>query len=504
MNICLLNDSFPPVIDGVANVVLNYAKILHDTEYTNVMVGTPRYPDTDYSAYPYKVVPYQSVAGPASASGYRAGNPFDQGAANEMIAFGPDILHAHSPASALFMARVLRYATDAPIVYTYHTKYDIDIARAVKSEILQKETIKALVENVSACDEVWAVSRGAGENLRSLGYTGEYRVMTNGVDFPKGRSSEQEIAEAVKGFDLPDGIPMFLFVGRIMNYKGLPIILDALRKLSDSGVDFRMVFVGSGADAEELQKKALADGFAVDVRSEEEPEIRPLGTGAFRKGKIIFTGAVRDRAMLRAWNTRADLFLFPSTFDTNGLVVREAAACGLASVLIKDSCASEGITDGRNGFLIEENADSLAALLETLCREAETMRLAGDRAMEEIYVSWKDCVSEAHDRYALLLEKKAKNLLKGRKKDAADYFLQMAGEVTLTSYDAFHTRQLVYEGMMENAADIRETIQENLGLVKKTLGSIEEEMRSARKAAKESLGLLRNDVRSEFEEWKKY
>ena len=38
----------------------------------------------------------------------------------------------------------------------------------------------------------------------------------------------------------------------------------------------------------------------------------------------------RDREILRAWNTRADLFLFPSTFDTNGLVVREAAACGLA------------------------------------------------------------------------------------------------------------------------------------------------------------------------------
>ncbi|MBQ7581583.1 MAG: glycosyltransferase, partial [Lachnospiraceae bacterium] len=248
MNICLLNESFPPVIDGVANVVLNYAKILNGMEGTRVMVGTPRYPGTDYTVYPYPVTAYQSIATGEAASGYRAGNPFDQNAAKTLIDFRPDIIHAHSPASSIFMARVLRYVTEVPIVYTYHTKYDIDIARAVKSELLQKETIKALVQNVSACDEVWAVSRGAGENLRSLGYRGRYRVMTNGVDFPKGKASEEEVRAAVKDYDLPAGIPVFLFVGRLMNYKGLPLILDALKMLSETGRDFRMVFVGSGGD----------------------------------------------------------------------------------------------------------------------------------------------------------------------------------------------------------------------------------------------------------------
>ena len=72
---------------------------------------------------------------------------------------------------------------------------------------------------------------------------------------------------------------------------------------------------------------------------------------------------MHDREIVRAWYTRADLLLFPSTFDTNGLVVREAAACGLGSLLVRGSCAAEGITDGRNGILIEENAASLAAVL---------------------------------------------------------------------------------------------------------------------------------------------
>lgn len=57
MNVCLLNDSFPLVIDGVANVVMNYASIMQQEGLANVVVGTPNYPGTDYSVYPYKVVP---------------------------------------------------------------------------------------------------------------------------------------------------------------------------------------------------------------------------------------------------------------------------------------------------------------------------------------------------------------------------------------------------------------------------------------------------------------
>ena len=56
MNICLLNDSFPPIIDGVANVVMNYASVMTNELNSNVVVGTPRYPDVNYDGYPYRVV----------------------------------------------------------------------------------------------------------------------------------------------------------------------------------------------------------------------------------------------------------------------------------------------------------------------------------------------------------------------------------------------------------------------------------------------------------------
>ena len=189
------------------------------------------------------------------------------------------------------------------------------------------------MENINACDEVWTVSHGAGENLRSLGYEGDYIVMPNGVDIPRGRVSDEEILAATSGYDLPDGVPVYLFVGRIMWYKGLRLIVDALAGLREANKDFRMVFVGNGADMDELKAHAAKCGVL---------------------DKCIFPGASYDRQTLRAWYSRADLFLFPSTYDTNGLVVREAAACGLASVLIRGSCAAEGVLDGVNGFLVDE------------------------------------------------------------------------------------------------------------------------------------------------------
>lgn len=386
MNVCLLNDSFPPVIDGVANVVMNYGKIMQEEKLANVMVATPRYPKVDYSVYPYRVIPYQSFDTTRIVKGYRAGNPLDISEISDMVDFAPDIIHTHCPVASTMLARILRVRTEAPVVFTYHTKFDVDIAKAVKAELIQKETIHLLVNNIEACDEVWVVSNGAGENLRSLGFEGEYRVMNNGVDFAKGRVADDMVARVTSGYALPKDVPVFLFVGRIVKYKGIPMILEAMKKLDDAGKDFRMVIIGSGPDEEELKKQAQDLGLL--------------------NGKCIFTGPVYDRDELRAWNTRADLFLFPSTYDTNGIVVREAAACGLASVLIEGSCAAEGITHERNGYMIEETAESMYQLLKNVITDMNHVHQVGQNAMDEIYISWEESVHQAFARYEEILELK--------------------------------------------------------------------------------------------------
>ncbi len=448
MKIALLNDTFPPVIDGVANAVKNYADYLNKETDTSAFVVTPYYPEGNYESYPYRVLTYDSVDTSAFTVGYRAGYPMPIRELSEAAALKPDLIHVHCPFTSNLIARSLREMTDAPVVFTWHTKYDIDIRNAVPGELLQKQIIKALVHNVSACDEIWTVSEGAGRNLQSLGFERDYRVVLNGVDFEAGKADEKTVTDAVSGYDLPAGVPVFLYVGRMMKYKNLPLIIEALRMLGEEGKDFRMVFTGGGQDLKSLIKEAEETGLSVDDHSS---GILRHTEGSL-SGKIIFTGSQKDRNLLRGWNTRADLFLFPSTFDTNGLVVREAAACGLASVLVKGSCAAEGITDGRNGFLIDESSEALYEFLKQNMDDTERFHTAGEHAMHEIYLSWKDAVHIAKGHYENLLERKRSGLWKPVEL-ADDPLFEMSAEAAERYMHMAENEFQAYEGMLDNIED---------------------------------------------------
>ena len=381
LSVCLLNDSFAPQIDGVVNTVVNYASHITETG-GRAMVVTPEYPGADDSGFPYPVLRYPGLD-LREAVGYIAGYPFSPAVAKAVKDAKVDIIHSHCPVASTIFARSIKGFLDKPLIMTYHTKFDIDIANALKGKLIQEGAVLALVNNVSACDEVWAVSDGAGRNLQSLGYEGDYIVMPNGVDIPKGRLPEDETRKLTEDAHLPEGVPVYLYVGRLMWYKGIRMMLDALAALKYRGLDFRMVFVGGGQDADEI--KAYSSKLRLD-------------------DKVLFLGPIYDRKVLSAWYCRSDLFLFPSSFDTNGLVVREAAACSLASVLIDGSCAAEGVTAGRNGFLIEENAASLAVFLATEGRSSNTLKKAGQNAADELYISWPQAIDRAIERYHVVLE----------------------------------------------------------------------------------------------------
>ncbi|MBQ9421139.1 MAG: glycosyltransferase, partial [Lachnospiraceae bacterium] len=240
--ICLMNDSFPPQLDGVANTVSNYASII-EKKLGHSVVVTPEFPDKHDDRFGFPIIRFPSLDA-RWFIGYMAGIPFSPNVARQLKGEKVALMHCHCPAAAMVLARQLRSSVDVPVVFTYHTKYDVDIAKAVKSNLLTEGAVRIMIENISACDEVWTVSHGAGENLKSLGYEGDYIVMQNGVDMPLGRVSESEIAAATEGYDLPAGVPVFLFVGRMMWYKGIRIVLDALEGLKSQNTDFRMVFIG--------------------------------------------------------------------------------------------------------------------------------------------------------------------------------------------------------------------------------------------------------------------
>ena len=178
-SICLMNDSFPPVIDGVANAVTNYASVIQRS-YGNATVVTPYYPDADDSIYPFPVLRYPSID-TTKLVGYRAGLPLSPELMAQVEGRHIDLIHSHCPVTSTILARMLRQELKAPVVFTYHTKFDIDIANAIKGKLLQEEAKKVLVDNITACDEVWTVSRGAGEISTAFGLNQSFSDILTGI-----------------------------------------------------------------------------------------------------------------------------------------------------------------------------------------------------------------------------------------------------------------------------------------------------------------------------------
>lgn len=381
LTVCLANDSFPPTIDGVANAVVNYAEIINRDLGKSIVV-TPYYPNVQDN-YNYPVIRYPSID-LSKVTGYRAGYPFDIEALSQLNKMNIDIIHSHCPISSTFMARTLRESIHKPIVLTYHSRFDLEVQGMIKSKLIQDEVINALVDNISSLDEIWTVSKGAGESLKQMGFKGEYIIMPNGVDIEKGKSSKKDIDDFKINNNIPKNVPVYLYVGRMRWNKGLDTILDALKETYDNGLDFRMIFVGKGIDLENVKNYA-----------------NKLGLGT----KCIFLGSIYDRNELKIVYSSADIFLFPSEIDTNGIVVREAAATSLGTILLNNTCAAEDTTDKHNVIQIDHNFQALASELIRAGNNMEYFHKIGDNAQNDLYLSWEDAVDNAYRRYLEVIKK---------------------------------------------------------------------------------------------------
>ena len=380
----LFNDSFPPTIDGVANAVFNYATILNKHNFTPTVV-TPKYPNV-VDNYSFDVYRYHS-AKLTPHMPYRVGNPFSPLTIHELSKKEFDILHVHSPFASSVLAHELSIfrKRKIPTILTYHTKFDIDIDRYIDNKQFNKVARKFVKTNIEFADDVWAVSKGTIDSLRKFGYNGEVFVIPNGTDFTKGRSSQEQISELDRIYCTQNEELVLLYCGRMMWYKNIKIILDTLKILTDSKIKFKMFFVGDGPDRPYIEKYAHGLGL---------------------KDIAIFTGAIYDREKVRTFFSRANLFLFPSTYDTSGLVVKEAAACGCASALIKGSCAAEDVVDGVSGILAEyETAESFAKSILSAIKVPELLGKLGKCAQDTVYLSWEDSVAIAEKRYEYIIEK---------------------------------------------------------------------------------------------------
>ncbi len=375
------SDAFPPTTDGISNVAQNYAYEINK-KLGEAVIITPKNPNQLDYRYDYEIFRYKSLWLP-SKEGYSIGCPFKDELHQKIIDMNFDILHSHTPLATSYYFRRVTEKKPIPVVLTYHTKYEYDIDRRVPTKSVKDFAYRFILNNINAADEVWVTSEGTVDSLRKIGYKGDYIVMPNGCDLPKADVSKSDIALIKRKHSISSEVPVFLYSGRMIWYKNINLIIEACTMLKNSGKKFKLIMLGFGADENSIKHKINRAGL---------------------KDYVIWTGKILDRHEMQGYYGVADILLFPSVFDTNGLVVREAAACATPSLLIRNSCAAEGITDGNTGFLCMESAHSIASALSVIMDNRPLLKSVGKRAQSDIYISWEDAVKKAFDRYQAVIE----------------------------------------------------------------------------------------------------
>ena len=376
MRIIQFSDSFLPIMDGVGNVVYQYALNLGQKGHESYVVAPQT--DTGYrGGYPFEIVDYIGMPLLRMKS-YTVGMPaLDMHCQNRLNAIKADVVHLHSPFIAGQAGLLYAQKNKLPVVGTFHSKYYEDFLQITGVELLADVGVKYVVNFYDKCDEVWAVSSSSADTLRGYGYKGNIEVMPNGTDI---HPVEPEQVRAVsERYGLTDGTPVLLYVGQINWKKNLRRVLEACAQLEHP---YRLVLAGQGPHEREVRQ--LADHLGIGDRA-------------------LFTGHITDHDALNALYSRADLFLFPSLYDTSGLVVREAAAVGTPSVTVHGSSAAECIAEGENGLLCDDDSDDLARVVNQALADPDALRRMGERARATIPIPWTELVDDVVARYQALL-----------------------------------------------------------------------------------------------------
>ncbi|MEX1378391.1 MAG: glycosyltransferase [Eubacteriales bacterium] len=382
MNIALANESFSPQFDGVAVCTQNYAKIINE-KYGKSYVIVPGDKSRDVESFPYPIIEYPSSK-PIIADQYTIGLPISYKLNKKLSEIPVDLIHSHCPFVSGILAQRIAKKRGLPHVSTFHSKFKDDVNQRIKINFnLPGELVaKYVAAFYERCDYVWTVSSGTANTLREYGYKGEILVMPNGCDMPVTHSDPSVRQAIADEYGLKADKPIFLFVGRMNYLKNINLIVKALGALKRRNKEFSMLFVGSGEDKAKLEALVAKLNLQNDVK---------------------FAGKVMDREKLRKIYASSDLFVFPSVYDNAPLVVREAAACGCASLLIKGSNSSEGVTDGFNGILTEERVSDIALGLSDAISKYD-LELMGKNARDTIYMSWDDVLEKVVAEYEKILD----------------------------------------------------------------------------------------------------
>jgi glycosyltransferase involved in cell wall biosynthesis len=340
MEILLATPYFPPHIGGVEFHVRYLASNLSKKHRVRVISSKG-----DCETVPSINIPYSPI--PISFPRIRA-----------------DIYHSHVP-SPFFAHRIFKLGLD-PHIITYHNDVAIpQVVNGLRIPGILRKTIERINEKIltpvlESCDVIIATTRSYALTSPVLSrFMDKVVIVPNGVDTEK----------FTPGIRVDEREQVVLYVGRLVEYKGLTILLKAMSEVQRF-LDAKLVVVGEGEDRKRFER--FAERLAINA---------------------VFTGKLPDFEV-QQWMKRARVLVLPSfsRLEAFGMVLLESMASGTPVIASSIPGVRDVAADG--GLVFSDTEDLSQKIMFMLEDDRIALKLSrkGLKAVNEKY-SW-DKVSE--------------------------------------------------------------------------------------------------------------
>ena len=356
----IVTDQYEPMVGGVPTVTRELAGGLAERGHA-VAVVAPSATRHGSRMTGRPAVDYRGSVPWPWYEGQRLGFLSPARAGELIAAFGPDVVHLHSPLTLGVAARRAARRRGAPAVYTNHylplNVWPAAAARPVPGTVarVRDAAFYAYITGfANGCDLVTAPTATALRLLRGHGLRAPSQAVSNGVDLS--RFSPGPADEALRSaYQVPPGRPVILSVGRLSPEKRVDVLIAAAARLGSTGNhgagDSGPLLVLAGTGPDERRLRSLARHYGITDR-------------------VRFTGFVPDGDLPGLYRL-ADVFAIASQAELQSLVTMAALASGLPVVAVDAGALAELVRTGENGFLARPgNAAEVAGYLDLICRDA--------------------------------------------------------------------------------------------------------------------------------------
>lgn len=364
MRVALYTETFLPQINGIVKVICLTLEHLQRCGIEAVVVA----PEESIDCYAgARVIKVPSVRNPFYPKG-RVGIP-NADTLKQIADFDPDVMHMFHPSFTAFTGQRFADQLNVPTVASFHLDLDHAI-NFYKFKPISSLLRRLMVWEFNRSDLALAPSQRVQQQMHDLGIR-DVALWRRGVDANK---FHPRYADAAMRNRLSDGHPdehLLLYVGRLAPEKQV----DQIKAVLDRVPGTRLAIVGSGALENDLRKH-------------------------FAGLPVTFVGNLVGEDLSRAYAS-ADVFVFPSAFESFGLVLLEALASGIPVVSSNVGGAPHVINQGRSGFLFNVNdIDGMVAGVQRILSVPATLPAMRISARQDAELhSWSHIMDELVHNY---------------------------------------------------------------------------------------------------------